>query len=58
MKVYDPWLPNREILRYDCLPASLEEVLSWSDAVFVFAAVTTENQGFLGQRELALIRFQ
>jgi phosphoglycerate dehydrogenase-like enzyme len=56
VKVYDPWLPSREILRYDCVPASLEEVLSWSDAVFVFAGVTTENQGFLGQPELALIR--
>jgi phosphoglycerate dehydrogenase-like enzyme len=56
VKVYDPWLPSREILRYDCAPASLEEVLSWSDAVFVFAGVTSENQGFLGQRELALIR--
>jgi len=56
VKVYDPWLPSREILRYDCEPASLEEVLSWADAVFVFAGVTAENQGFLGQRELALIR--
>jgi phosphoglycerate dehydrogenase-like enzyme len=56
VKVYDPWLPSREILRYDCVPASLEEVLSWSDAIFVFAGVTTENQGFLGRRELALIR--
>jgi phosphoglycerate dehydrogenase-like enzyme len=56
VKVHDPWLPNREILRHDCVPASLEEVLSWSDAIFVFAGVTTENQGFLGRRELALIR--
>jgi phosphoglycerate dehydrogenase-like enzyme len=56
VKVYDPWLPSREISRYDCTPASLEEVLSWSDAVFVFAGVTAENQGFLGARELALIR--
>ena len=56
VKVYDPWLPSREILRYDCAPATLEEVLSWSDAIFVFAGVTLENQGFLGQRELALIR--
>jgi phosphoglycerate dehydrogenase-like enzyme len=56
VKVYDPWLPERELLRHDCAPASLEEVLSTSDAVFVFASVTTENQGFLGERELALIR--
>ena len=56
VKVYDPWLPDREILQNDCTPASLEEVLSTSDAVFVFASVTTENEGFLGERELALIR--
>jgi phosphoglycerate dehydrogenase-like enzyme len=31
-------------------------VLSSSDAVFVFASVTSENQGFLSARELALIR--
>jgi phosphoglycerate dehydrogenase-like enzyme len=56
VKVYDPWLPDRELLQHDCTPASLEEVLSSSDAIFVFASVTSENQGFLGERELALIR--
>src|ERR1700722_7346937 len=56
VKVYDPWLPDREVLRQDCLPAGLDEVLSSSDAVFVFASVTTENQGFLGARGLAVIR--
>jgi phosphoglycerate dehydrogenase-like enzyme len=56
VKVYDPWLPEREILQNDCTPVSLDEVLSSSDAVFVFASVTSENQGFLGARELALIR--
>jgi len=56
VKVYDPWLPEREILRNDCTPARLDEVLSSSDAVFVFASVTSENQGFLGARELSLIR--
>jgi phosphoglycerate dehydrogenase-like enzyme len=56
VKVYDPWLPEREILQADCTPADLDELLSSSDAVFVFASVTSENQGFLGARELALIR--
>jgi phosphoglycerate dehydrogenase-like enzyme len=56
VKVYDPWLPEREILRHECTPARLEQLLSSSDAVFVFASVTSENQGFLGERELALIR--
>lgn len=56
VKVYDPWLPEREIRQNDCTPGSLDDVLSSSDAVFVFASVTSENQGFLGARELALIR--
>jgi phosphoglycerate dehydrogenase-like enzyme len=56
VKVYDPWLPERELRLQDCAPAGLDEVLSSSDAVFVFASVTAENQGFLGARELALIR--
>jgi phosphoglycerate dehydrogenase-like enzyme len=56
VKVFDPWLPEREILLHDCQPASLEDLLRTSDAVFVFAGVTSENQGFLGQHELSLIR--
>jgi phosphoglycerate dehydrogenase-like enzyme len=56
VKVFDPWLPEREVLRQDCIPVGLDELLSSSDAVFVFASVTTENQGFLGAREFALIR--
>jgi phosphoglycerate dehydrogenase-like enzyme len=56
VKVYDPWLPEREIVNAECTPASLDEVLSSSDAIFVFASVTSENQGFLGAREFALIR--
>jgi phosphoglycerate dehydrogenase-like enzyme len=56
VKVHDPWLPERELLNNDCIPAGLEEVLSTSDAIFVFASVTSENQGFLTARELSLIR--
>jgi phosphoglycerate dehydrogenase-like enzyme len=47
VKVYDPWLPHRELVLQNCTPAGLDEVLSASDAVFVFASVTSENQGFL-----------
>jgi phosphoglycerate dehydrogenase-like enzyme len=56
VKVYDPWLPERELVLQDCTPAGLDEVLSSSDAVFVFASVTAENEGFLRAREFALIR--
>lgn len=51
--VYDPWLPDEIIRRHDCEPASLGEVLSTSKVIFVFAGVTSENQGFLGAREFA-----
>ncbi|MBV9489153.1 MAG: hydroxyacid dehydrogenase [Verrucomicrobia bacterium] len=56
VKVHDPWLPQREIVRHECTPCGLDELLASSDAVFVFASVTSENQGFLGEREFALIR--
>src|SRR5262245_37531876 len=54
--VYDPWLPDELIRAHDCRPAPLDEVLSTSKLVFVFASVTTANQGFLGRRELALLQ--
>jgi phosphoglycerate dehydrogenase-like enzyme len=56
VKVFDPWLPEREILRHECEQATLDEVLSSSDAVFVFASATSENQGFLSKREFDLIK--
>jgi phosphoglycerate dehydrogenase-like enzyme len=51
-KVYDPWLPDLVIRRAGAEPASLEDVLATSRIVFVFAAVTSENEGFLGRAEL------
>jgi phosphoglycerate dehydrogenase-like enzyme len=54
--VYDPWLPPEFVLAQDCRPATLDDVLTNSRVVFVFAAATTENQGFIGKRELALLR--
>ena len=56
VKVFDPWLPAREVRQHECTPAGLDEVLSFSDAIFVFAGVTSENQGFLGKREFDLIK--
>jgi phosphoglycerate dehydrogenase-like enzyme len=55
-KVYDPWVPDYVLGRYGCAPATLEEVLSTSQVIFVFAGVTSENQGFLGRKQLELIR--
>ena len=51
-KVYDPWLPDLLIRRAGAEPAALDELLATSKVVFVFAAVTSENEGFLGRAQL------
>ncbi len=56
VRVFDPWLPNEIIERLDCEPSTLEEVLRESQVVFVFASVTSENQGFIGAKEFAIMR--
>jgi phosphoglycerate dehydrogenase-like enzyme len=55
-KVYDPWLPDLLIERAGARPATLDDVLSTSKVIFVFAAVTSENEGFLGRAQLERIR--
>ena len=48
IKAYDPWLPPSAQKEAGVKPATLDEVLSTSDVIFVVAGVTTENGGFLG----------
>jgi phosphoglycerate dehydrogenase-like enzyme len=54
--VYDPWLPDELIRARDAKPVGLDELLRTSRIIVVFAGVTTENQGFLGEREFGLIQ--
>lgn len=54
--VYDPWLPDDLIRSYDCTPVGLDDLLQTSRVVFLFASVTTENQGFIGKREFELMQ--
>ncbi len=56
VKVYDPWLSDHFVKSFGVQPASLDEVLSTSRVIAIFAGVTSENQGFLGRRELELIQ--
>jgi phosphoglycerate dehydrogenase-like enzyme len=56
VKIYDPWLPPSFIRENGAMPASLNEVLTTSDTVFVVAAVTSENQKFLGAEAFASMR--
>ena len=55
-KVYDPWLPDVLIERVGAAPAALDDLLATSRVVFVFAAVTSENEGLLGRAELEGMR--
>jgi phosphoglycerate dehydrogenase-like enzyme len=55
-KVYDPWLPTVLIERAGAAPAALDDLLATSRVVFVFAAVTSENEGLLGRAELERMR--
>ncbi|HEX2556106.1 MAG TPA: hydroxyacid dehydrogenase [Microvirga sp.] len=56
VRVYDPWLPPSILVEHGTEPASLDAVLSGSDFVFVMAAVTTENRGFLAAPDFARMR--
>jgi phosphoglycerate dehydrogenase-like enzyme len=55
-KVFDPWLPPSILIDSGVEPASLDDVLTSSDFVFVVASVTSENQGFLGADAFASMR--
>jgi phosphoglycerate dehydrogenase-like enzyme len=55
VRVYDPWLPDVAIRREGAEPSALDDLLAGSRVVFVFAAATSENERFLGERELRLI---
>ncbi|TCN36063.1 hydroxyacid dehydrogenase [Sinorhizobium americanum] len=56
IRVHDPWLPASILADAGVEPASLETVLSSSDFVFVVAAVTSENEGYLGAEAFAKMR--
>src|SRR5208337_3603655 len=55
LKAYDPWISDHFMAGFGVAEAPLEEVLGTSQVIVVFAAVTSENQGFLGKREFEMI---
>ncbi|MRG54579.1 hydroxyacid dehydrogenase [Phyllobacterium sp. SYP-B3895] len=56
VRVFDPWLPDQIIDRSDCIPAEIETVFRESRVVFVFASVTSDNEGFINKRHFDLMR--
>ncbi len=55
VRAYDPWVSAHYMGGFGVEAASLDEILSGSQAIVVFAAATSENQGFLGRRAFDLI---
>ena len=55
IKAYDPWVSDHFIAGFGVAAASLDEVLRTSRVIVIFAAVTSENQHFLGKREFEMI---
>ncbi|HTQ11446.1 MAG TPA: hydroxyacid dehydrogenase [Fimbriimonadaceae bacterium] len=55
LKAYDPWVSDHFMAGFGVEAASLEEVLRTSRVIVIFAAVTSENQHFLGKREFEMI---
>ena len=53
LRVHDPWLPDRALLAWGLVPATLDEVLQRSRFVFVLATVTADSEHLLGASELA-----
>lgn len=56
IRVYDPWLPPSILREEGVETATLEMLLQGSDFIFTVASVTSENQGFLGVKEFAMMR--
>jgi phosphoglycerate dehydrogenase-like enzyme len=56
VRAHDPWLPDAVLAEAGVEPAALDTVLATSDFVFVVAAVTTENRGFLDAAAFARMR--
>jgi phosphoglycerate dehydrogenase-like enzyme len=56
VKAYDPWVSGHVLAGFGVKAASLDEVLSTSRVIVIFASVTSENQGFLGKREFERIQ--
>jgi len=55
IRVFDPWLPDGFIREHHCEPVALDDLLRQSRVIFILAAVTAENEGFIGEREFSLI---
>ncbi|HXY17025.1 MAG TPA: NAD(P)-dependent oxidoreductase [Gaiellaceae bacterium] len=54
--VHDPWLQDAVVRELGAAPVALDELFARSRVVFILSAVTTENQGLLGEREFGAMQ--
>jgi len=54
--VYDPWLPASAIRDEGAEPVGLDALLTEARVIFLCAAATAQNEGFIGRQELERIR--
>lgn len=55
VRVFDPWLPDGVLHDAGVIPSTLEETLSASTFVFMFATATSESAHLLDAEKLALL---
>ncbi|TQL48855.1 phosphoglycerate dehydrogenase-like enzyme [Homoserinimonas aerilata] len=55
VRVFDPWLPTAILEDAGVIPSTLEETLSQSTFVFVFATATAESEHLLNAEMLSLL---
>ncbi len=56
VRVFDPWLPDREITSRGAEPCGLTELVAQSQFSFVLATVTPDSEHLLGVDELTAVR--
>jgi phosphoglycerate dehydrogenase-like enzyme len=56
IRIYDPWLHDRYLEAEGIIPASLDDVLTTSQYLFLLAGVSSENEGFLNADKLDRIK--
>ena len=53
---YDPWVPDKEIERFDVKPNNLNTLLKKSDVIYILASITSSNQSMINTSKLKLIK--
>ena len=56
VRVFDPWLPDYFLKKQGLEPCPLPNLLRTCQVIFVFAGVSSENEGFIGSRQFEMMR--